>query len=105
MARETLLKTYRLATAAFGPISPVVLAWRQWRGKEDGARLTERIGHPTRAREAGQLVWLHGASVGEGLALLPLVERLCARGVPTLMTTGTVTSARVLASRMPGGCI
>jgi 3-deoxy-D-manno-octulosonic-acid transferase len=44
-------------------------------------------------------------SVGESLALLPLVERFSARGLSTLITTGTVTSARVLEGRMPGGAI
>lgn len=105
MARETSLKLYRFTTAGFGPISPAWLLWRQWRGKEDGRRLGERIGHATRPREAGRLVWMHGASVGESLALLPLVERLCARGLSILLTTGTVTSARVLESRMPGGAV
>jgi 3-deoxy-D-manno-octulosonic-acid transferase len=105
MARETLLTLYRVGTAGFGPVSPAWLMWRQWRGKEDRRRLPERIGHPSRPREPGQLVWLHGASVGESLALLPLVERLRARGLPTLITTGTVTSARVIEHRMPGGSV
>lgn len=105
MAREPLLDLYRLATAAFGPFSSTWLAWRRRHGKEDGRRLAERMGHPARPRAPGKLVWLHGASVGESLALLPLVEQLCARGLSTLITTGTVTSARVLESRLPGGAV
>jgi 3-deoxy-D-manno-octulosonic-acid transferase len=54
-------------------------------------------------RPEGRLAWLHGASVGEGLALLPLVERLIAKGFHVLVTTGTVTSARILAQRLPSG--
>jgi 3-deoxy-D-manno-octulosonic-acid transferase len=51
-------------------------------------------------------VWLHAASVGESLSLLPLVERLAARpGWHVLMTTGTVTSARLMAERLPQGAL
>ena len=57
------------------------------------------------ARPRGKLVWMHGASVGEALALLPLVARLRARGYGVLMTTGTVTSARILAQRLPEGAL
>ena len=49
------------------------------------------------------LVWLHGASVGEALSLLPLIEKLTQRGRHVLITTGTVTSASILAERLPAG--
>lgn len=51
----------------------------------------------------GVLVWLHGASVGEALSLLPLIEKLTQRGRQVLITTGTVTSAAILAERLPAG--
>lgn len=50
-------------------------------------------------------MWLHGASVGEGLSLLPLVEALRAAdpALSVLVTSGTVTSAELLARRLPEG--
>ena len=67
--------------------------------------MAERRGVASMARPRGKLVWMHGASVGEALALLPLVARLRASGYGVLMTTGTVTSARILAQRLPEGAL
>ena len=100
---EPYLLAYRAATAALSPFAPALLRWREGRGKEDGARLRERLGFAGEPRPGGPLAWLHGASVGEGLALLPLVDRLVARGIHVLLTTGTVSSSRVLSARLPAG--
>lgn len=62
--------------------------------------MSERCGEPSRPRPQGPLVWTHGASVGEMLAVLPLVERVAARGFNMLVTSGTVTSARLAESRL-----
>lgn len=96
---------YRVASHLLGPAISVYLNRRMARGKEDPARFPERMGVAGRARPDGALVWLHGASVGEALSLLPLIERLCARGLGVLLTTGTVTSARLMAERLPAGAI
>jgi 3-deoxy-D-manno-octulosonic-acid transferase len=71
-------------------------------GKEEPGRLPEREGYGA-ARPEGQLVWLHAASVGETLAILPLLEALAVRdpALRLLVTTGTVTSARLLRQRLP----
>ena len=71
------------------------------RGKECQGRLGEREGIDSTPRPPGPLVWLHAASVGETQSLLPVIKALPA-GLTVLLTTGTVTSATLIAQRLPG---
>ncbi|GAW40678.1 3-deoxy-D-manno-octulosonic acid transferase [Brevundimonas sp. SH203] len=101
------LIAYRLLTRALEPLAPRLLDARARRGKEDPVRVDERMGFTRAERPDGDLVWLHGVSVGESLSLLPVVERFVkARpDLTVLVTSGTVTSARILAERLPAGVI
>ncbi len=96
----TLLTVYRSVTVAAGPLTAAYLARRQRVGKEDPARIAERRGIASRARPGGKLIWIHAASVGETSSMLGLVDRLLEeRGVSVLLTTGTVTAARLIEER------
>jgi 3-deoxy-D-manno-octulosonic-acid transferase len=97
------LTLYRLASGLAEPLAPMLLSRRARRGKEDPARLGERLGHASRERPAGPLAWLHGASVGEALSLLALIDDLSAArpDLNILVTAGTRTAAELLAKRLP----
>ena len=89
------LAAYRVMTTALEPLAPGLLKRRARKGKEDPGRLGERLGRSSTGRPAGEVVWMHGASVGESMSLLPLVEAL-SRARPDLhilVTSGTVASA------------
>lgn len=104
--REPLgLKIYRTVSRVAEPVASFTLKRRMRAGKEDPARIGERKGRPERPRPEGGLVWIHGASVGESLSVIPLVERLRAErpDYRFLVTTGTVTSARLMEERLPEG--
>lgn len=97
---RTLLSTYRWAGAAAYPIVGAYIAWRATRGKEERGRKRERYGYPGCPRPKGPVVWVHAASVGETVAVMPLIERIAGFGINVVLTTGTVTSAHVASERL-----
>ncbi|HKT18829.1 MAG TPA: 3-deoxy-D-manno-octulosonic acid transferase [Stellaceae bacterium] len=100
-----LLALYQAGTTALGPVVALYLARRMAHGKEDRDRFSERQGIASRARPQGPLVWVHAASNGEAVSMLSLIDRLLVErpALSVLVTTGTVTSARLLAHRLPPG--
>ncbi|MEE3046071.1 MAG: 3-deoxy-D-manno-octulosonic acid transferase [Pseudomonadota bacterium] len=103
----SLFYAYRAATRLLGPALHLYLNRRKKRGKEDPGRIGERFGHPSAVRPKGHLVWIHGASVGESLSALPVIDEIRRRypGLSILVTTGTVTSAELMNARLPEGVI
>lgn len=94
------LSLYRWGGVALYPIVGPYLAYRIAKGKEERSRRRERYGVSGAARPAGPLVWFHAASVGETLAVVPLVKEVRRRGIAVLLTTGTITSAKVVRERL-----
>jgi 3-deoxy-D-manno-octulosonic-acid transferase len=96
---------YRALTSAASPAVRLYLQARGRRGKEDPVRLAERFGIASAPRPPGRLVWVHAASVGETASVIALIARFRERyrGLEVLMTTGTVTAARLAEERLPTG--
>ncbi len=99
------LRVYRKLSSAMAPLAPALIKRRLKLGKEDPERVCERRGMSRNVRPRGPLVWIHGASVGEVLAAAALIEKLRAMNIRILLTSGTVTSAAVVAKRFPGDII
>jgi 3-deoxy-D-manno-octulosonic-acid transferase len=97
-----LAALWAVATTVAAPGLRLMLRLRQARGKEMPGRLAERRGIDHSPRPPGRLIWLHAASVGETISILPVLPVLAedAPDATILLTTGTVTSATLLAQRM-----
>lgn len=95
------LRAYRRLSAAAMPLSTLLIHRRVRQGKEETGRINERRGISGIGRPRGPLIWIHGASVGEVLAAAELIGRLRALNIRILLTSGTVTSAGIVAKRFP----
>ncbi len=94
---------YRILSVALFPFLEIYLFFRVYKKKEDKKRLKERFGKPTALRPKGQIIWLHAVSVGETNSAFILIEELLSffPKVSILFTTTTVTSAAVVAAKIP----
>ncbi len=97
------MKFYRAITGVSAPVLSALLALRLRAGKEDPARLDERKGIASLPRPDGLLYWVHAASVGEAQSALILIDALLNDNprLTVMVTTGTVTSAEMMARRLP----
>ncbi len=97
------LSGYRLMWYLLAPVLLAVNVWQAIRAR-DKRLFWQRLGLALSCRRDAPL-WLHAASVGELMAVLPLIAALRKRypHVPLLVTTFTPTAARVAANRLPFG--
>ncbi|WP_421782551.1 3-deoxy-D-manno-octulosonic acid transferase [Kiloniella litopenaei] len=98
---------YASVATLMTPLVKYHLTKRIARGKEHPVRYTEKLGQTSLERPKGKLMWIHGASVGESLSILPLLETFhrLQPDLKFLVTTGTATSARLMEERLPGYAI
>jgi 3-deoxy-D-manno-octulosonic-acid transferase len=100
-----MLRLYAAAAGFAQPAFRRMLSRRAAAGKEIPARLSEREGISNIPRPDGKLAWVHAASVGETMSVLPVLHALSSQGANILLTTGTVTSAKLAETRLPPGAI
>ncbi len=89
------------------PLMRLVLKRRLRQGRENPARVGEKLGEPGLPRPEGRLVWLHAVGLGEVLALRPLIVQMQALApeLHFLITSTARSSARVIGANLPPRCL
>lgn len=89
------------------PLISGYLRWRSFKEHEDKNRIRERVGFPSLPRPEKSLLWVHAVSVGESVAALTIIEAILKKypEIYVLLTTTTVSSAKVIEKRLPKNVI
>ena len=78
-------------------ISPLILIFRFYKNKEHTKRFIEKFCFFSRKKNKGNLIWIHAASVGEFMSVIPLIKKLEKNNeIKTiLITTSTLSSSKL----------
>lgn len=98
---------YKIASSVLAKRAPAYLEKRLELGKEDALRISERYGIASHEKPAGTLLWIHAASVGEARSVIELIHAISQKQVSwhVLVTTGTLSSARIILKEIPDNTI
>ena len=89
---------YQIIISIIIIISPFVIIYRIFKNKEDKKRFKEKFAINTKNRNKGNLIWFHGASVGEILSIVPLIKNYEKNKSinQILITTSTLSSSKIV---------
>jgi 3-deoxy-D-manno-octulosonic-acid transferase len=98
-----MYQLYKLLSFIFYPLVRLLLILRVSKGKEDQFRYKEKLGQYIIKRPEGKLIWFHAASIGEFNAILPIIKSITTHNI--LVTTVTLTAAKIAESNLPSNAI
>ena len=89
---------YQIIVSLLILISPFLIIYRILIDKEDKNRFKEKFSIISKKRIAGNLIWFHGASVGEIMSIIPLIKYYEKNKSinQILITSSTLSSSKII---------
>ncbi len=93
-----MLYIYRVLINFIFVLSPIIVLARLLKKKEDFKRFKEKFCFFSEKRGKGNLIWFHGASVGEIKSIIPILEKLEKNKIvdKVLITSNTLSSSKII---------
>ena len=93
-----MLLIYRILINVAFIFSPFIFLIRIIKKKENNLSVKQKLGFANHKRRKGRVIWFHGASVGEILSVIPLIEKYEKSKIidQILITSNTLSSSKII---------